>query len=83
MGEPRRGVRLAAVGQDEGHTARGPPLAPLMEHGWRHRQGAIADVEGQPQLGHGGDRSPPPGRGACQARARRGLAAVTLLDGPE
>ena len=64
MGEQRRGVLLEAVGQEEGHTARGQRLDHLMDHLLRHRQGAIAGVEGQQQLGHGVDRHPHPVRGA-------------------
>jgi hypothetical protein len=62
--EERSGILLAAVGQEEWHTAGCQHRDDLRDHALRHGQRAIADGDRQPQLAHRVDGRPDPVRGA-------------------
>jgi hypothetical protein len=80
VGQQRRGVRLEAVGQEDGHRAGGHHLGDLMDDALLHGQRAIPDVDGQQQLGHRVGRYPHPVRQTRQALDHLGLADLTILD---
>jgi hypothetical protein len=83
MGQQRRRVLFEAVGQKEWPTARSQHLDDLMHYALGHGQRALADIDGQEQLGHRVDGPPDPVRGAGQASNGLGLADLPVLDRPE
>jgi hypothetical protein len=60
--QQRRRILLEAIGEEERDTAGRQHLDDLVHHTWRHGQCALADVEGQEQLGDRVERHPDPMR---------------------
>ena len=58
--QQRRDVLPKAVRQEEGHTVGRSPLGDRMDHALRHRQRALARIDGQPQRGDGVHGRPHP-----------------------
>src|SRR5712691_13408245 len=56
--------------RNRGTQVRSQPLDGLMQHAWRHRQGAGTRLAGQQQLPRGLEGRPPPVAGALQAFER-------------
>ena len=83
MGEQGCRVLSKSIGQKERRTTGRQHLSDVVDEALRHRQGALADVNGHQQLGHGIDRHPDPVRGARQAFDRLGLTDLPILDGTE
>jgi hypothetical protein len=83
MGQHRPRGLHEAVGQEEGHTARGQHLDDLLDDALGHGQRPVPDGDGQSPLGDQLNRHPPPVRRARQALESLGLAELTVLDRPE
>ena len=60
VGQQGSRILLQAIGQKQRHTAGRQDLDDLVDDPLRHRQGALADVEGQQQLADRVDRGPHP-----------------------
>src|SRR5215510_13179957 len=83
VGQQGGRILLQAIGQKQRHTAWRQDLDDLMDDPLRHRQGALADLEGQQQLGDRIDRRPHPVRGTREARDGLTLADLARLHGTE
>ena len=62
MRQERGAILLETIGEEQRYAAWRQDLDALMDHMLRHRQRAVADVNGPQQLAHRVERSPPPVR---------------------